>query len=740
MLIWIENVCIAMSSNNKQRQNDDDDLINNILPSYHMYQSTISKNLTPTNENFRVDPPMYEMTPVNSISTTPSLSVSQIHSPTSNLSVDEFPFPTQQIDEVFDGESANIWENTILANVHKLPNLSKSDNRICQDLEIDIKVTEKVCQKGVKPTIIDPLRYEFKQGDYIHGYVTMKNKSPVPMLFDMVYVVFEGTLVVLENNRGLIDINMPSKMHKFLNMLDLFASWSYANIDRLATDNGDPHDWCDGETDPFDNTVLSIDVKRFFQPNVTYKRFFTFRIPEKLLDNTCEGHIFSSHTEIPPSLGVPRATTTTPSSLLVQKSRQFKDFSIIDASISYSVEARVIGKASDYKHTQHRDQYVIAKEAVCNIRVVPNSNMSYIYNSYSRNQESFLYYKAFVDSVKSKIEYGNDLLNLPSDKRDTPEISPLVSRDGSFVKLRQLYTMTDGAIKRKLRPSTKQFLDEIYQCLAPYKKKSLTGSSKVLGVVSLSTPKQEYRTLYVPPIKFRKPNEVYNNTKMTIPLEISYFHTKSPGKEVQFPDIKYIKTELVALTLRSQKYPIPLEFNHEMCFKEQEIYDRKHEPENFDTIIISQFQSYLSQLRNLIHNLGNHVFRVETQLVKDMKALATLSTKYINLQIPNFQLTTKSPKSHSSHTSLSTIPWDLVESTLADYKLFSKNFDLHVDLNDCQMKGPSAPSKPGNGLDHLTLVPSFQNCLMSRLYYLKVSIKLNTGELLTVNAPVQIEN
>lgn len=723
----------------EKRLKEEDDLINNILPSYHMHQSTISKNLTPTDENFRVDPPMYEMTPVNSVSTTPSVNMSAMQSPTSNLSVDEFPFPSQLIDQALEQEP-NIWENTILANVHKLPNLSRSDNKICQDLEIDMKVTEKVCQKGVKPTIIDPLKYEFKQGDYIHGYVTMKNKSPVPILFDMVYVVFEGTLVVLENNRGLIDVKKPSKVHKFLNMLDLFASWSYANIARLATDDGDPHDWCDGETDPYDNTVLSIDVKRFFQPNVMYKRFFTFKIPEKLLDNTCEVHTFPVHTEIPPSIGVSR-TQNPPSSILSTKSEQLKDFSIIDTSISFNVSARVIGKASDYKYSLDRDQYVVAKEATCNIRVIPQSNMNYIHYNYSRNRDIFLYYKAFVDSIKSKIEYGNTLLNLPRDQRDTPDISPVVSRDGSFVKLRQLYTMADNEIKRELRPSTKQFLDEIYQCLAPFKKKSLTGSSKTLGVISLSTPKEDYRTLYVSPVKFRKPDESYDNTKLTIPIDISYFHTKaSSGKEVQFPEIKYLKVELVALTLRSQKYPIPLEFSYDMCFKDQEIYDKKENPENFDSIIIKQFQSYLLQLKSLLTTLGSSVFKVETQLMKDIKSLATLSTKYINLQIPKYQLVMKTPKSHSSHNSVTTIPWEQVKSTHDDYSLYSKNFDLHIDLRDCQVKGPNSHPPPGTSLDHLTLVPTFQTCFMSRLYYLKISIKISTGELLTVNAPMHIEN
>ena len=73
----------------------------------------------------------------------------------------------------------------------------------------------------------------------------------------MVYVVFEGVLSVLHTSNGPRDRKTASpQCSSSQNMPDLFASWSYANIDRLATDSGDPHDWCGrGETDPYDNTV-----------------------------------------------------------------------------------------------------------------------------------------------------------------------------------------------------------------------------------------------------------------------------------------------------------------------------------------------------------------------------------------------------------------------------------------------------------------------------------------------------
>lgn len=54
---------LAMSDNtNEPQPPNEDDLINNILPSYHMFQSTVSKNLEPSDENYSIDPPTYEMT------------------------------------------------------------------------------------------------------------------------------------------------------------------------------------------------------------------------------------------------------------------------------------------------------------------------------------------------------------------------------------------------------------------------------------------------------------------------------------------------------------------------------------------------------------------------------------------------------------------------------------------------------------------------------------------------------
>ncbi|KAI5955603.1 hypothetical protein KGF54_001105 [Candida jiufengensis] len=656
---------------------NENSLLNNILPSYEMFKSTISLELEPSNENFLVDPPTYddyEMTPVSSQTQSPL--EEQPPSDSNNLYVDDYFDPNQEND--------NSWQNTILTNVDKLANLTLEQNSPSNQLNVNIKFTENVCQKGIKPVIIDPSNKEFTQGDYIHGYITMENTSNEPISFDMVYVVFEGTLTVLETNLTSII------KFKFLNMMDLFASWSYANIDRLVTDNGDPHDWCDGEIDPYDNTLLAIDVKRIFEPHVKYKRFFTFKIPEKLLDDECD-HSLPMHTQIIPTFGIDKQNIP-PSVILANKTNQIKDLSFIDSNITYSVDARVIGRASkyNYKLGNEKDQFILAKQVSCPIRVIPN-HIEFDY-------DASVHYHAFVQSVVEKIEFGNSLLY-----NSHPLLSPSVSQD--TMKIKQLYNET--------RCDTKSFQ---YEAVQPFKKKSF-GSSKNLGIVSLSTDKKTYVIQYTPPTKF---GTEIKDTEVIIPIELKY-----TGKEA--PEVKSIDVELVTLTVQSKKHSIPIEFTSEMLFNDQEITS-KPIANNFDSIIIHKFQNYLHELNRLIKECGNETLKIETKQYRDVKALASLKTKYINLPISDLLFLTQSKDGFGSNASIKSIPWE------KDDQWFKKKFFIKMNLNNCGLKGIDHPIR---GLNKITLVPNFQTCYMARLYYLKINLKTN-GALLILHVPIEI--
>lgn len=742
---------------NSVRSHEDDKLVNSILPSYHMFQATIRRKMVPQEENFKEDPPTYEMSPLHSGGITPV--PSGLQSPQSEGAYNAFPFPvpdSDDDDETFNQRSADLWEQTVLANVHKLDQLGEK-NHVSKNLCVEVHITSAVCQKGIKPDIIDISDNEFKQGDFIHGYITIKNTSSEPIPFDMVYVVLEGELAVVQANRGPGEPYYHPTVFKFLNMLDLFALWSYANIDRLATDNGDPHDWCNGETDPYDNTVLSIDVKRLFQPGVTYKRFFSFRLPDKLLDDNCEIHSLDVHCQPPPTIGSPRSLNVYSRAKPETGDPKLKDFSLIDTFASYKVAARVIGRASQYLNRITNDRYILAADVNLPFRVIPFSARPDYREQW--NQQIRAQFKAFVEMVEERIQYGKRVLRSRDDENSLRSISnnstsslasaltPISSalhpvRLGLDVeKLRQLYHVSESMTGKG--SSVKRDEAAVYLHLSPYKKKSFTGTSKVLGVLSLSTPKTDYTISYVPPPRYRNPLQQYE-TKVRIPLDLTYSCEKSAGHQTP-PEPKKITCELVVLTARSKKHYIPIELNHDMCFREQVVdsLDSKshgEEYDNLDNIVIRPFNEYYNTIVKLIKKIGfeSDDFRVETQLFKDIKSLAMLQTKIINLVVPDVSITSSTEKSKGFYELPSNVPWVQGESAHSKYNVFNKNIELLVDVDSCHMKGTTPPPPGKSAFDYICLVPDFQQCLMVRFYYFRISVKYGNGLVQLVNVPVLV--
>ena len=73
-------------------------------------------------------------------------------------------------------------------------------------------------------------------------------------------------------------------------------------LDRLVTEHNDPTH-IGTIYDPIDGTYYHLDHRKILEPGITYKKYFTFKIPEKLLDSACE-HLLIKHLQIPPTFGV----------------------------------------------------------------------------------------------------------------------------------------------------------------------------------------------------------------------------------------------------------------------------------------------------------------------------------------------------------------------------------------------------------------------------------------------------
>lgn len=724
----------------------------NILPSYQLYQSTFSKNLHPSNEDLRFAPPNYDeestSTPMGSVdSGSDSYFPSLAESPGSLNS-------TTSVSHAYSrhsSESPTRWEDSLLGNTHKLKKIGDINTGVANKVKIDIQITDKACKRGVATTIVDPLTIEYQPGDSIHGFVTVRNTHHLPILFDMFSVVFEGKISVTSDT----DSKKALIFYKFLNMFDYSASWTPADLDDNISEAE--------QYDPLDNSCLKFPMEKYFDPNITYKKYFNFRVPDKLLDVACESHNLTRHCEMIPTLGLAKdqflknlrrlregaASTefsiggTSPVMNQPRKpgftgvlDRRLKDLSFPDTSVSYSIEARVIAKESDYSEIlpshllkADKDEFLIANESSCFIRVIPKERLSKAFESRTIENESKLMYNNLVERVTQKIDLGKELLD---EKRSTTrnENTYEITRVPSISKRRQLYHNNSNSALSKSR-MFRHNKEVKYELFVPYKKKSLTAAGKIIGIIGLTTVKKDYTVNYVPPFKYRSlhphtPNHELS-TKLKIPLEFVFSFNEGSAKTTKPPDIKYITAELVVFTYRSKKYPIPIEIFNDLLFK-----NKPGDTDNIEHYVIKPFQKYLEEITDMCRKLNFDVLHVDNQLIMDMKSLANLSTKYNCLRVDESKV----------NSDIATAPWKFVSSDEAkpasDKEVYTKKVNLLIDLKNVFSKENTA-SHDDLGADAYSLVPNFQSCIIGRAYYLKLHIKLQNNDLLYLRLPIKIQ-
>lgn len=667
----------------------------NILPSYQLYESTFSKNVNPLSEDLNFDPPTYDAT---SPAATP---------------------PFQAADDYFllQPTEPNRWENSILGNTHKLKRLETFNSQLAEKVKVDIKLTLNPGKRGFPPVYLDALAYEFLQGDSIHGYVTVLNLSRQQLSFDMFSVIFEGRVSVNGDESG-----KPAVFYKFLNMFDYAASWTPALLD----------DSTESYIDPIDGCRVALPDNKTLEIGVTYKKFFSFTIPEKLLDCACETHNILCHSELAPSLGLDRhqflqglrklrekppklerpalgrAQSASLDLLLARKPQQnlrVKDFSFPDTSISYCVEARIVGKLSSYGGAvpaSGNDKFIIVKEASSSIRVIPREmNHESIA---TREFGAQMFYDDFVRDIRNSIEVGRKL----EEGGTTPLVA--LGRRPSAVKYTQLYN-TEQAARPRDSPDFEVFL--------PYRKKALTLPPKVIGILGAKTSKREYAIKYCAPYTFKEyhSHALKDATRvLTVPVEVSFiFANKS--KTSKPPEIKSVSADLVACTYRSKKYPIPVEFFQEMRFQ------NKASGDTLEKLVVQPFHGYLGEITRLAEKRGLEILNLNNQAIMDIKCLANLSVKYNAFKIDLVTTKTAGGLGLWSESAPGKFQKSL-QVTLNLEGLFSRDANR---LSDDLLAEAGC------------LVPSFQTCIVGRYYYINVMIRLLNNEVLTTKVPIRIE-
>ncbi|CAK7909817.1 hypothetical protein CAAN1_13S01926 [[Candida] anglica] len=773
----------------------------NILPSYHMYTSTVSKSLRVTHDDLNdtaFEPPTYDDLATLSSCQSGRASGSSSTPGTIGASYEELESLPQSVDAqnpnlIIADESSNLWQCTILDNIHTLNNLSDSDNVYAKALKIDVFFTEEIGEMGKEPVFIDPSNYEYKQGDLINGYFLVDNQSDKEISFDMFYVLFEGNFKVSSNVFG-TNGKETFVTKKFLEMFDFSASWHYGYINRLLSEYTNPYT-CPDSVDPIDNTQLSFGAERTIKPFIKHKRFFTFKIPDKLLDSSCQ-HNLSSHTETPPSIGLASRDQlkNLHNSNFVKTSAttndgRLKDFSFFNTCINYSVDARFIGKASMYGVLPDRnqdeatlvnttgDEFIILRDTHQSIRIIEETKISNDLELKAAQRVSKDLFDNFKARVDDEVTRGEELLAAKLSKTSSKEpsflssiISPIGSNSANssslnsntfnsrtysentiastiakeLAKCQQMYKPSQSRRKSKAE-SLENSEHDYYKIFYPIQKRSITGTAKFLGTLVACTPKVHYSILYIPPPSYRTDEVDSSSWNIDVPIDLEYVipGANSASKNLKLPEIKSFGAELIALTIKSEIGSIPIEFNHDMLFDNNQSMEKTHksayeyETDFFEDHVIKPLKEKTKKLQSISQQLGPGVFRMDLNLVEDLKTLCKLKTKHMNLVIDQVKL--KSINNNKEIPS-SEIPWEVKykPSNAESPTTYKKSFTVSIDLTSGRLKSGETMSKL-KAYDNYNLIPDFQMCQMTRFYYIKVLIALQKGETIVVNVPLEVK-
>ena len=784
-----------MSSKSKNAKGElFDEMVSSILPSYSMFTSTVGVNATvpesdrdQEDENY-VPPPNYDsantdyqysiassntaaralsvVTPPTTVAASVSASVSASASASSSSQPPSVPTnelaPLDTVASTASFSSSNPlivtddynWKETILDNVHRMPNMTFEDHVLPKSVEIKIYYTKDVGEVNKQPEMIDPSLFEYKQGDLLNGYVTIKNTSSKPINFEMFYLLFEGNFMV-SNTKDVKD-PIPVKIQRFLEMFDFYGSWNEAHINRLKTDCEDLFHGCVGDViDPLDGSYLYFCPKRELVPKRTYKRFFSFRIPHKLLDCVCNEHNLSLHVELPPTIGLSRWELR---HYPERAKSKLQDLSLYDSSVSYGVMARFIGRKSKWEREFGKfepprreedaklvnstgDEYIILKERTNYIRVVAETNLHSELEKLMKKVENKLLFENLLARVAERIEHGKRMLKVLESSSNTPifsqetDLLPLLTQtEINAAKCRQLYK-PDVEHVRDIKSKINR--DDNYEVVIPYVKRSLTGD-KILGAIDMTTPKAEYHLDYIPPLKFRDgvklltASNVNHCWKLNVPISLTVTDS-SKSKSFKPIMIKEISVELVVQTLRSAKKPIAVELNHDLMYNKatnnHRCFDDK---DTFRENVVKPLQFQANELYQLSKKIGLDSFRIERQLVDDIKSICQLEEKAMKLTINDVKVNNKQFNSKD-------ITWEVDPLQTTGSVKASTKLNLSLNLDTMKVKGCPMGGKNFKIYNVVNLVPNFQSCYMSRSYHLSITVMFSNNDCARVKVPVFID-
>ncbi|GME79897.1 unnamed protein product [Ambrosiozyma monospora] len=131
----------------------------------------------------------------------------------------------------------------------------------------------------------------------LYGSIQVQNTSHQPLTCESILTTFEGYVTMpIKNTKT----KRPELVRRqFLKLLDFGACSGKYHVP-----NEQMKYPAYGEYDRYDDTYFGFPEDNVLAPAKKYKMYFTFKIPEHILNNSCRHNIASHATKLPPSMGL----------------------------------------------------------------------------------------------------------------------------------------------------------------------------------------------------------------------------------------------------------------------------------------------------------------------------------------------------------------------------------------------------------------------------------------------------
>ncbi|KAI5970060.1 hypothetical protein CANMA_000884 [Candida margitis] len=710
-----------------------------LLPSFEMFQSILRRDDRQFQEDFSRSPPRYgdtlNSTSSNDVSlaSTPRQSIDQsLTNLVPEYTIEqELERQREQEQGVFSEVSPRPLLSPMVSSpgVHNqnvavtqetygaspLDNIDKLHKATNSAIDIQIYVTKTIPQPNTKSELEFRLK-EYTSGDHVNGYVVVTNTSDSPVEFGLFTVSLEGTVKSTEKNPHAFNFNNKYSrilMKKFLKMYDLSASYGYTYVPNSAGIEYEPF-----TLDKMDGCLIGLPDNRILQPKTKYKKFFTFKFPHGLLDNACVNSVLP-HLLPPPSMGVDKTCFyNRGESITLNKTLGYgtlnirgtplltRDFCFDDMSVSYTIEAKIIDKVNSKEAVSHQDidnatnDYVISKSAQYFLRFIPDLKEQVAYcklHSLGNFPDVGLGGK-FLEQLKYNTtwhqiqELNNKVEKEIDQKLNSDELSPFE------MKLKNL----------KLNEDSKIILDDNFVTtnrpvdIYGKKKKMILSSLIKIGQSTMSINFPDKVIPYGSPRLLMKYNSGNDNSLHPVTSNMEELYNRDDedvldtletdlcfesDSNIRPPPIK-VSTNIVVWSYHTE-YPLSFEIGYDFFYKNQA---------NASNDSVETTEKNLHQIKDQVGHYINFL-KSNSLIVSKESFMHLKSVQKLGIM--------KDTVKDYFRTDLDEPDWNVSQLGNGKFR-WTKRLKISLSVENKH---------------NVTLIPTFQNCLVGRLYCLQVVVK-----------------